>query len=109
MRQVNAEAWDKSASFEATKAWWRSLASVDSYTCFCFVQTCGIFHCRVDVRPPSLANNISSVLLVWTGTGNPVGPEFPSQGINRDVIGCHAYAYHGGHSLIQGKCLVERR
>lgn len=109
MRQVNAEAWNKSASFAATKAWWRSLVSADFYTCFFFVHNCGIFHCRVDTRPPSLANNISSVWLDWTGTGNPVGSKLPSQDINRNVIGCHAYADHGADSLIWGKCLVERR
>jgi len=57
----------------------------------------------------SLANNISSVWLVCTGASNPVGSELPSKDINRDVIGCHAYADHGADSLICGKCLVERR
>lgn len=37
MRQVNAVAWNKNASFAATKAWWRSLVSVDFYTYFFFV------------------------------------------------------------------------
>jgi hypothetical protein len=83
MRQVNAEAWDKSASFTATKPWWRWLASVEHLICFCSVYLPGSNHCRVNGRPPSLTNNISSVSLVHAGTGNPVGSGFPSQGHRR--------------------------
>lgn len=83
MRQVNAEAWDKSASFTATEAWWRSLASVELLICFCFVHLSGSNHCRVYARPPSLTNNVSSGWLVHAGTGSPVGSGFPSQGHRR--------------------------
>lgn len=33
----------------------------------------------------------------------------PLKDIVGDFIGWHAYAYRGGHSLIRGKCLAERR